>query len=57
MRASTDEPGLSLVSRETLRRPYPWAELPEDLRNVPVRAECAAECVLDAELARFEQLE
>ena len=53
-RASTDEAGLSLVSREALRCPYPCVELPDDLRDVPVRPERAAECVVDTELVRLE---
>lgn len=52
--ASTDEVGRSLVSLEALHCPCPWSELPDDLREVPVRVERAEDCVLDAELVRFE---
>lgn len=57
VRALTDEAGLSLVSREASRRACPWSELPDDLRDVPVRGDRAAGCVLDAEVVRFELME
>ena len=56
VRASIDEAGLSLTSREALRR-CPCSELPDDLRDVPVRVDRVAECVLVAELVRFELME
>lgn len=57
MRASIDEAGLSPILRDVLRRAGPWSELPEDLRDVPVRVDRAADCVLDAEAVRFELVE
>ena len=57
VRASTDVAGLSLVSREALWRSFPWSELPDDLREVPMRVDRAAECVLDADVVRFELME
>lgn len=54
VRASVDEVGLSLTSREALWRPCPCSEHPDDLRDVPERLDCAVDCVLDVEPLRFE---